>query len=181
MLNKSNIEHEINKYYSKIHDIGKTIANKTGLELLMSLKREKLNHGRYPDVTLFEAANRIMSDLVIYHGVRMLLKSDYPFDEYTVELGNENNNTFDIEAECHGKRLAGEAFNVASSFFQVKKNACLKKLRDKASDYDYRIIVFNSDAISQAYSFKAKDVNPIVVDIFTKEDDSNQVLNLLKQ
>ena len=44
--------------------IGETIKGKSGIALLTALKRDKLGHGPYPDVSLFEAANRIMSDLV---------------------------------------------------------------------------------------------------------------------
>lgn len=168
-LNRLNIDDKIEKYYSEIHDIGKTIANKAGVDLLMSLKRDKLNHGRYPNVTLFEAANRIMSDLVILHGVNGLLKSDFPFDNYEVEYGNENNNDFDIKAKNHNQKLAGEAFNVASSFFQGKKRTALKKLRSKAEDYDYKIIIFNSDAITQKYAPNDNDVYHIVVDILSRK------------
>ena len=89
---------------------------------MTSLKREKLDHGPYRDVTLFEAANRIMSDLVILKGIRWLLDEKvFPFDAYTVEFGNENRNGFDIRAEQGGKTLVGEAFNVAPSFYPVKR------------------------------------------------------------
>ena len=174
-LNRFNIDQEIEKYYSEIHDIGITIANKTGVDLLMSLKRDKLNHGRYPNVTLFEAANRIMSDLVILHGVNGLLRSDFPFDNYEVEFGNENNNDFDIKAKNHNQKLAGEAFNVASSFFQGKKRTALKKLRNKAEGYDYKIIIFNSDAITQTYTPNYNDVCQIVVNIISREVDINYI------
>lgn len=142
--NISNIQSE---FYSSFAMLGESIKGKTGLSLLESLKREKVETGPYPNVTLFEAANRIMSDLVILHGVAGLLKSKtFPFNEYIVEFGNEDKNGFDIRASSPSATLAGEAFNVAPSFFQGKKRSALKKLREKADQETYRIIMFNSDA-----------------------------------
>ena len=109
--------------------------------------------GPYPHVTMFEAANRIMSDLVILYGVQWLLNTAaFPFDSYTVEYGNENNNGFDVCATDLDKILIGEAFNVAPSFFQTKKASMLKKLA--ASTADYKIIMFNHDAVAPNYTPK---------------------------
>jgi hypothetical protein len=92
---------------------------------------------------LFEAANRIMSDLAILHGVKCL----------RVEFGHENNNGFDITADNGSEALAGEAFNVAASFFPVKRNAALKKLRSKPGPRApaYRLLTFNREAVRGAY------------------------------
>jgi hypothetical protein len=63
------------------------------------LKREAVGAGRYPNVTLFEAANRIMTDVVMLNGVRWLLKDEvFPFRAYTVEYGHGNEGAHDIEA-----------------------------------------------------------------------------------
>jgi hypothetical protein len=114
--------------------------------------------GPYPHVTLFEAANRIMTDLVILKGVRWLLdKRSFPFDEYLVEYGNEDSNEHDITAVQSGKRLIGEAFNVAPSFFQGKKTAMLKKLRNAGESIDFKIIMVNADAVNEDYLPKVKD------------------------
>jgi len=144
LANISKIQLEFNE---SLASLGNSIKGKTGLPLLESLKRERLGVGPYPDVTLFEAANRIMSDLVILYGVEGLLKSNiFPFAEYIVEFGNEDNNGFDIRASTPSATLVGEAFNVAPSFFQGKKGSALKKLREKAKQETYRIVMFNSDA-----------------------------------
>jgi hypothetical protein len=59
----------------------------------------------YPTVTRFEAANRIMSDLVILYGVKWLLdNSVFPFENYIVEYGNEDKNGFDIRAAGNGEK-----------------------------------------------------------------------------
>jgi len=152
-LTLSNIDTITADFYRELADIGKSIKGKTGLPLLVAMKRERLGHGPYPDVTLFEAANRIMSDLVILHGVAALLKNKhFPFSEYTVEFGNENRNGFDIRASSKTESLVGEAFNVAPSFFQGKKSTALKKLRtDNAAQATYRLVMFNSEAPPAEY------------------------------
>ena len=149
-LRSDNIDTLISDFAKEAVDIGRTITGLAGIPLLRALKRDKVGHGPYPDVTLFEAANRIMTDLVILHGVRGLLKNDkLPFSEYIVEFGHENMNNHDIWASCGEVTLAGEAFNVAPSFFQLKKSLAAQKLRKTTATY--RMLMFNSDAASALY------------------------------
>jgi hypothetical protein len=101
---------------------------------------------------MFEAANRIMTDLVILNGVnRLLLDEVFPFDRYTVEYGNTDENGFDIRATKDGMTLLGEAFNVAPSFFQGEKTSMLKKLRGPQATANFKIIMFNHDAVPPTY------------------------------
>jgi hypothetical protein len=149
-LTSLNIDAITNDFRAALSCIGASIDGKTGLPLLKALKRDKLGHGPYPNVTLFEAANRIMSDLVILTGVKALLQSDlFPFTEYTVEFGNEDKNGFDIRATSGDATLIGEAFNVAGSFFQGKKSSALRKIA--AVDATYKVLIFNDDAVSTVY------------------------------
>ena len=60
----------LSEYVQAIEDVGSTIPLLRGLSLISELKRCKTGSGPYPDVSLFESANRIMTDLVILHGVR---------------------------------------------------------------------------------------------------------------
>ena len=157
-LNRQNIDYAIRKYISSIAEIGGNISGLKGLKLLQNMKRDQVGMGPYPHVTLFEAANRIMSDLVILKGVRWLLNTQsFPFDEYIVEYGNEDSNDYDIIANQAGKRLIGEAFNVAPSFFQGKKTSMLKKLRSSEETADFLIIVVNADAVNDIYSPKVRN------------------------
>ena len=111
-----------------------------------------MGSGPYPNVTLFEAANRIMTDLVMLHGVRWLLKRKaFPFRAYTVEYGHGNEGAHDIEAREGGKTLIGEVFNVAPCFFPIKKAAALKKLRASRINAEYRVILVNHDAVVASY------------------------------
>ena len=152
-LTKANIDSLLREYAASVEEVGASIQGIKGRALLESLKREKVKVGPYPDVTLFEAANRIMTDLVIYNGVKWLLENEvFPFDSYNVEFGNEDNNGFDLRATSDSASLIGEAFNVAPSFFQGKKASMLKKLRKDGVTADYRLIMVNHDAVADEYS-----------------------------
>jgi len=157
-VSKANAGQLITAYLELVEKVGNPVANFKGLRLLQALKREAVERGPYPTVTLFEAANRIMSDLVILCGVKWLLDNNvFPFGTYTVEYGNEHRNPFDIEATGDGKKLIGEAFNVAPSFFQTKKTSMLKKLRQPEVSADYKIIMFNHDAVERSYEPEPRD------------------------
>ena len=115
---------------------------------MTSLKRECVKDGPYRKVSLFEAANRIMTDLILLYGIRHLLsRTDLPYTDYEVQYGTQNDRSHDIEAQAKGLRLSGEAFNVAQSFFNQKRRASMKKLRAKAHDATHRILLFNADAL----------------------------------
>ena len=144
-------EQRLRDYERSVQDVGSTILAQRGISLILELKRGKTGSGPYPHVSLFESANRIMTDLVILNGVNWLLtKSGLAFDAYTVEYGHENNNRFDIQASNGISTLVGEAFNVAPSFFQGRKAAMIKKLSidDNA---DLKLLMFNHDAVAPGY------------------------------
>jgi hypothetical protein len=157
VLDSENITEITANFHASLAEIGTSIKGKTGITLFTALKREKLVEGPYPGVSLFEAANRIMSDLVILGGVSCLLKDRlFPFTTYTVEFGNEDNNGFDIRSKLGSETLVGEAFNVAPSFFTRKKGDALGKLRRNGSAATYRILMYNDDAVSKSYSPKSE-------------------------
>lgn len=170
-----NIQSFIDRYEESFIDVGHTIEGLRGRELIEALKRKKLGHGPYPGVVLFEAANRIMSDLVILHGVKsLLIDKAFPFDEFRVELGHENNNAFDIMASNGSEELIGEAFNVSQSFFAVKKNAALRKLRASLTPPDFTILMFNHEAVPSSYSPRQRE-NEFFVMVDTRMSTSRIV------
>jgi len=152
-LHKDNIEEAIQLYKVKLLEGPvKVESEETPYAFLKAIKRDKLATGPYAGVSLFEAANRIMSDLVILYGVRLLLKKDFDgikFDLLTVCLGNENHAPHDINAHTESYELLGEAFNVAESFFYLKKRSSMQKLM-KPDNHEKRFIVllYNDDATS---------------------------------
>jgi hypothetical protein len=164
-----NAQRLISEYLASIETIGASILGLKGIPLIAELKRGKAGVGPYPNVSVFEAANRIMTDLVILNGVRWLLENRvFPFDSYVVEYGHENNNDFDIEATADGRKLIGEAFNVAPSFFQGKKSSMLNKLTPENGNADFKIIMFNHDAIAPgSKSVPSRGVQFVLVNITT--------------
>jgi hypothetical protein len=151
-ITQENVDGLIADYLVQVETIGTSVAGMSGLRLLKALKRDQLNVGPYPHVTLFEAANRIMTDMVILYGVRWILSTNaFPFEVYNVEYGNEDSYGFDLRASSNGRTLVGEAFNVAPSFFQLKKSAMLKKLRAPATVADFKLLMFNADAVPEGY------------------------------
>jgi len=157
ILTRNNIELAISDYKKKLKEIPLTIEAYDLLGLMNILKRQKIGKGPYPNVTIFESANRIMTDLVLLNGVKMLFSGvikEINFSEYNVEYGNENNNEHDITATENGKKLKCEVFNVAESFFQTKKAKSLKKLREYKKDEDILLIMFNKDAAPEKYNPK---------------------------
>ncbi len=157
------------EYSDAIVRIGDRIQGKRGLELLQEVKRAPTGTGPYPNVTLFEAANRVMTDLVILNGVKWLLEeSVFPFSEYRVEYGNEASSAHDVMAENEDERLVGEAFNVAPSFFQGKKAAMLRKLRSPENREKLKLILANADAVGESYRPKLiRHEHMVLVDVFT--------------
>ena len=158
-LNAENIDSEIRAYVKQVESLRILSLHGSNLEILRRLKREPLQSGPYPGVSLFEAANRIFSDLVILYGVRHLLSMcsigsiHIPFKSYRVLLGVKGGN--DISASYNGRRLIGEAFNVSPSFFPQKKSKMVKKLREDEKA-DYRIIMFNDDAVKKPQDYIEK-------------------------
>lgn len=73
-LNAENIHAIKSEFEQSLDCLGASIQGKHGVQLLTSIKRDKVGAGPYPQVTLFEAANRIMSDLVILNGIAGLLR-----------------------------------------------------------------------------------------------------------
>jgi hypothetical protein len=158
-LTKENIQAAIDDYLKVLKEVPLKIESDNILGFLQKLKREKINAGPYPDVSIFESANRIMTDMTILFGVKLLLNGEIPeisFDEYKVELGHGDSQDFDIEAENKDQKLVGEAFNVAETFFQPKKTKMLRKLRKQRNSSDQILLMYNSEAVSETYRPKQK-------------------------
>lgn len=166
-LTKANIDDEIAGFARQIACLGASLDGMRGLELCRALKRTILDTGPYLRVSFYEAANRVMTDLVILHGVRALLAdARFPYRSYTVEFGHENNNDHDILAGDGAEALIGEAFNVSRSFYPVKKSKALQKLRTSAKPARIRLLMYNHDAVSATYRPKPQPTEcHVMVDI----------------
>lgn len=92
-------------------------------------KATRGNIGPYSGITVFEAANRIASDLVIINGIIQIIGDGLEPEEslITVRLGNKhikNKGDFTINNK------EGEAFNVAPSFYNGKISMTNSKWKD---------------------------------------------------
>lgn len=164
-LNSHNITDAIDWYHRSI--VGISVNTPTrGIELFEMLKRQPVGCGPYPVASYFEAANRIMTDLVILHGVHWLLQN-HParFDAFTVDYGHHNSQAHDVMSVTRpsaGPAMDAEAFNVAPSFFQLKKSRSLAKLRQR-SHANHKLILVNADAVPLRYSPKLRSGEGIVL------------------
>jgi len=150
-LSSGNIDTTIERYTGSIACLSARASALTGLALLSTLGRTPVGAGPYPHLTLLEAANRIMSDLVILHGVRWLLAhSAFPFDCYRVELGGERTRGCDVSASnARGARLVGQAEALAPASFRARKRTLLRRLWRSAASVEFRILLVNYDAIAE--------------------------------
>jgi len=169
-LSQANIRKELTKYVKSIKSIALPTPQNDVLELIHSLKRQPLGTGRYKCVSLFEASNLIYSDLVILFGVQQLLNNPVvgnvrlPFTEYEVNLGVKGGN--DLKAVSGSHCLVGEAFNVSKSLFQGKKSHMIKKVR-RDLNADYRLIIFNADAVkNHKYYLEKSDLDILYLPVF---------------
>ena len=98
-----------------------------------------------------------MTDLTILFGIKELLERNIEpinYSQYTVELGYFDEGDNDIYAENDKGCLIGEAFNVAPSFFQVKKAKSLKKMYQQRNGNKKILLIYNVDAVKDSYSPK---------------------------
>ncbi len=107
----------------KLHPFPAAPVNGNAAEMIHYFKRKinGLNEaiGPYTGLSVFEAANRIATDLVIINGVLQLIKERPELNglKITVRLGNRHEagkGDFTIGDK------EGEAFNVAASFYKAK-------------------------------------------------------------
>lgn len=168
-LNKANIDAVLTDYKKLLDEIPLKIEADNLLELMTKIKRDKIGTGPWSKVSIFEASNRIMSDLVILYGVKSILDGNYAhlneFTEFEVELGNESKNAHDIISHAKNALLIGEAFNVAPSFFNTKKIKSIKKLQQSDLEATKRIILCNTDAHKSTPVLSDDTIEIIKVDI----------------
>ena len=91
--------------------------------------------------------------MVILYGVKWLLENDvFPFERYEVDTAMKTRTGSTCCAAGNGKTLVGEAFNVAPSFFSQE---VLDDQEGGKSSADYKIIMFNHDAVRSHYEPEA--------------------------
>ena len=124
------------------------IGNKKSTnEIISLLKRNQFDIGPYCSITIFEAANRIASDRTLMDGVCLILKQP-SWRDATVKLRlgtMHEKGCGDFTVQKDSKRVEGEAFDVAPSFFNSKLISTLKKWKDVNA---LNFIVFNAEVLN---------------------------------
>jgi hypothetical protein len=171
-LTLTNIPDIIADYKNLLTEVAPKIEGADILDLLKKLKRPGINKGPYPSVSIFEAANRIMTDLVIIYGAQLILEgkiSGIPLvSKLRVDYGNQNTQAHDIIGKEGKHYLAGEAFNVAPSFFSNKKSSSIKKLLESEPAPSHLFLLCNDDSHSLAKKGIYKIGNVLIVPVEVK-------------
>ena len=143
------------KYFSFLNDnpFPKPPNSGTYFEMIHYLKRKDINNpqkiGPYQNITIFEAANRIASDLVIINGIIQLVQNNPSLKNasFTVRLGIlHEKGKGDFTIHFGDKDFEGEAFNVAPSFLNVKLRNTISKWNKDENVGKLKYILVNDEA-----------------------------------
>lgn len=130
------------------------------IEAIRLVKRNTgMQIGPYKQITVFEALNRIATDLVAIHGLHELAVR-FPKDaRVNICMGNQNHKGMegDIMLEFGGQVVNVEVFNCSPSFFSSKLGRTLEKWKDRADGRKLDLIFFNSDLNERALRLKKRD------------------------
>lgn len=135
------------------HPVKLEPEGKSTVDVIKLVKRQQENAvGPYQGITLFEALNRIATDLVAIHGLWENPQLLQPHTVIHICMGNEEVGDFsgDILLDTDGVKQNIEVFNASPSFFPMKLRATRKKWRriEEAKHADGRkldFIFFNGE------------------------------------
>jgi len=127
----------------------------TYFEMINYLKRKDTNNpqkiGPYQNITIFEAANRIASDLVIINGIIQLVAKhpELLVARFTLRLGIlHEKGKGDFTIHLDNQDFEGEAFNVAPSFLKVKLRNTTSKWKKSEYRDQLMYILVNDEAFN---------------------------------
>lgn len=121
-------------------------------EMIKYLKRKDEQNpiaiGPYLNITPFEAANRIASDLIIINGlIQLVYDKKLENTIFTLRLGTTHvKDKGDFTIKIGKEEYEGEAFNVAPSFLSSKLQQTIKKWKGNNS---LRYILVNKEAFTK--------------------------------
>jgi hypothetical protein len=124
----------------------KEINGSTIFELIENVKRSPVEIGPYQKISVFEALNRIGSDLVLLDGAEKLFTNGIEEKKpIKILLRMSTIRGYDFEAHFENKKVIyGEAFNASPSFCNEKMRQAIKKLID---DKEKTGIVFVNEEV----------------------------------
>lgn len=129
------------EYYSSLESTTYQIPTDNPLQFMLRAKREKITFGPYQNLSFFEISNRIYSDLVLLSAAKNLFE-EHSIKSIILKMSNHSGNDLTVK-DKNNNEIVGEAFNTATTFFQVKMRSELKKF-DKGNA---GFIAFNKTAL----------------------------------
>ncbi|MGZ4078738.1 MAG: hypothetical protein ACXVDW_14730, partial [Bacteroidia bacterium] len=127
-------------------------------DLINSVKRSPERIGPYENISVFEALNRIGSDLVLLSGTEKLFDGVYKeIIPERIKLNMGTNPGFDFIIQTkNSNEIYGEAFNVATTFCKEKLRQAIHKL---SKDWEEKnvliaVIFINSEMKNLLDSYK---------------------------
>jgi len=149
-LSKDEFEQAKAAYLSLLTENKYAIKNAdTIYDLIDNIKRTPEKVGPYKNISVFEALNRIGSDLVLLSGATILFKNEVEgIEPQKIHLKMGTTHGFDFEVILKdNKKIFGEAFNAAESFCKFKMRQAIHKLIDKNPDVNAKegIVFINAE------------------------------------
>lgn len=121
------------------------------IKTIYALKRKEEGSqaiGPYRNITVFEAANRIASDLVILNGIFQIIESDLKLKDSKIRI-HFGSTHIKGEGDFKINEKIGEAFNVAPSFYAGKLWKTLDKWKKERKKLEY--ILVNGEVVPEQH------------------------------
>ena len=129
-------------YTAAIENNNYELPNLSPLDFMLWAKRYKISFEPYQNLSFFEISNRIYSDLVLLKAAKILFEN-HQIKSIQLKMSNHSGNDL-VAIDKDNIEIKGEAFNTASSFFQIKMRSELKKFAANVG-----IIAFNISALDE--------------------------------
>ncbi len=160
-LSRQTFELAKDKYIQSLATNKFAIKDVTSIyDLINAIKRTPEKIGPYQNISIFEALNRIGSDLVLLSGAEKLFNGFInEIVPKSIHLKMGTTHGFDFEVKLADEKIIyGEAFNAAESFGKQKMRQALHKLIDKNPDKNAKngIIFMNEDLEGVLKEFQNK-------------------------
>jgi hypothetical protein len=128
-------------------------------DMIRNVKRSPENIGPYKNISVFEALNRIGSDLVLLDGAERLFNGEIDsIKPKSIQLNMGNKHGFDFTVTLfNGIEIYGEAFNAAESFCKDKCRQAIDKLANEQLDEWHKTLQSKAGIL-----FINEEVKPVI-------------------
>lgn len=145
-LSQSDIELLDTDYKNMLKTNQLTIPQVDTLSLMLWSKRQEVCCGPYVNLSFFEISNRIYSDMVLIEAAKKLF-TEHGIKNIRLNMSNKGGEDITVIDKTDNE-VFGEAFNTATSFFQIKFRTEIKKFKQRTAGF----IAFNRTALNEKNS-----------------------------